>query len=232
MKRVNQSININTFEDVQRELQNIRKLFIDIGYYNGSGSPENVVYAELGAIYRDTSSGRIYQKVSNNGGRSGWERLGIEPGTVKAYAGSTIPSGWLDCDGEAISRTVNADLFNAIGTTWGAGDGSTTFNKPDFRSATLRGVGTPTIFTSNDAVTLAQTIDDQMQGHYHDPPGTATDFYVKGGTGQIDNIKGSASGIRHQTTTGVPVEDGTNGTPRTGLETTGKARGVYWIIKT
>ena len=47
------------------------------------------------------------------------------------FAGNTIPAGWLLCDGSAVSRTDYAKLFGAIGTTWGAGDGSTTFNLPN-----------------------------------------------------------------------------------------------------
>ena len=49
-------------------------------------------------------------------------------GAVVAYSGSNEPSGWLICDGRAISRTSYSNLFNVIGTTYGAGDGSTTFN--------------------------------------------------------------------------------------------------------
>lgn len=52
-------------------------------------------------------------------------------GMVAPYAGKTAPSGWLKCDGSAISRTTYAALFNVIGTTYGAGDGSTTFNLPN-----------------------------------------------------------------------------------------------------
>ena len=54
-------------------------------------------------------------------------------GEIKAYAGLTIPSGWLECDGSAISRETYAELFNAIGTLWGDGDGSTTFNLPNLK---------------------------------------------------------------------------------------------------
>ena len=54
-------------------------------------------------------------------------------GTTQDFAGGTPPPLWLLCDGSAVSRTTYADLFGAIGTTWGAGDGSTTFNLPDFR---------------------------------------------------------------------------------------------------
>lgn len=52
-------------------------------------------------------------------------------GTIKAYGGATAPVGWLVCDGSAISRELYAELFGVIGTTYGAGDGSTTFNIPN-----------------------------------------------------------------------------------------------------
>lgn len=52
------------------------------------------------------------------------------PGIIVEYDGSTVPAGWLDCDGSAVSRKTYAALFNEIGTTYGAGDGSTTFNLP------------------------------------------------------------------------------------------------------
>ena len=54
----------------------------------------------------------------------------VQPGALMDYAMATVPSGWLVCDGQAVSRTTYAALFTAIGTTWGAGDGSTTFNVP------------------------------------------------------------------------------------------------------
>lgn len=54
-------------------------------------------------------------------------------GAVLEYAGSSAPAGWLLCAGQAVSRATYADLFTAIGTTYGVGDGSTTFNLPDLR---------------------------------------------------------------------------------------------------
>lgn len=59
---------------------------------------------------------------------------------VKLYCGTDVPTGWLICNGAAVSRTVYAALFAKIGTTFGAGDGSTTFNLPDFRGRTPVGV--------------------------------------------------------------------------------------------
>lgn len=64
----------------------------------------------------------------------------IPAGAVTAYAGNgSVPSGWLLCDGRAVSRTTYSKLFSAIGTIYGAGNGSTTFNIPDFRGKFLRG---------------------------------------------------------------------------------------------
>lgn len=54
-------------------------------------------------------------------------------GLVTAYGGSSAPSGWLLCDGSAVSRTTYAALFAIIGTVFGAGDGSTTFNLPNLK---------------------------------------------------------------------------------------------------
>jgi microcystin-dependent protein len=63
----------------------------------------------------------------------------VPPGTVVAFGGETPPSGWLVCDGQEISRTQYAELFSAIGTVHGEGDGLTTFNLPDYRGRFLRG---------------------------------------------------------------------------------------------
>lgn len=64
---------------------------------------------------------------------------GFRPGQVGFFARATAPTGWLKCNGAAISRSVYADLFAEIGTAFGAGDGVTTFNLPDARGEFLRG---------------------------------------------------------------------------------------------
>ena len=63
-------------------------------------------------------------------------------GMIFAYAGASAPTGFLLCDGSAVSRTTYAGLFSLIGTTYGAGDGSTTFNVPDLRGRFAIGAGT------------------------------------------------------------------------------------------
>lgn len=63
----------------------------------------------------------------------------VPPGTIIHYAGRTVPSGWLICNGANVSRTDYAALFAAIGTTYGAGDGSTTFGLPNLNGRFLEG---------------------------------------------------------------------------------------------
>lgn len=60
-------------------------------------------------------------------------------GTINAFGGSTEPTGWLFCYGQAVSRTTYAALFTALGTAFGTGDGSTTFNLPDLRGRVVVG---------------------------------------------------------------------------------------------
>lgn len=66
----------------------------------------------------------------------------VLPGTILSYGGVTLPAGYLPCDGSLVSRAVYSDLFSAIGTTWGPGDGSTTFQLPDLRGRSPLGSGT------------------------------------------------------------------------------------------
>lgn len=63
----------------------------------------------------------------------------VPPGTIISYGNSNIPLGFLTCNGAEVSRSAYAALFTAMGTTYGAGNGSTTFNLPDFRGEFLRG---------------------------------------------------------------------------------------------
>ena len=73
--------------------------------------------------------------------------MAVPVGCVFPYAGSTAPTGWLFCNGQAVSRTVESQLFAVLGTTYGAGNGTTTFNIPDLRSRVVMGkdtAGSPT----------------------------------------------------------------------------------------
>lgn len=77
-------------------------------------------------------------------------------GSLLMYAATTAPTGWLLCDASTVSRTTYSVLFGVIGTTYGAGDGSTTFTLPDFRGRSPVGSGTGTA-TGATAMTLGST---------------------------------------------------------------------------
>lgn len=63
----------------------------------------------------------------------------VSVGTVMAWPMSSIPTGWLECDGTAVSRTTYSSLFSVLSTSYGTGDGSTTFNLPNYKDYFLRG---------------------------------------------------------------------------------------------
>lgn len=92
-----------------------------------------------GGSYREVSYAALpsspYSEVAYNA-------YAIPAGTIIAFAGPVekIPSGWLFCDGRAYSRTTYKKLYDAIGTCWGTGNGTTTFNVPDCRGLFLRGL--------------------------------------------------------------------------------------------
>jgi microcystin-dependent protein len=101
---------------------------------NTSAVPSTLEHGELGLNYAD---GKIFYKNNSNvivefsgAGGGGTE---MPTGSLTQFAGSTAPAGWLSCDGANVSRTTYAALFAIIGTTYGAGDGSTTFGLPNMK---------------------------------------------------------------------------------------------------
>lgn len=101
-----------------------------------------------------------------------WRHIGSPVGTVEMQAGGAIPPGWLLCNGQAVSRTTYAALYAYLGDTWGAGDGSTTFNVPDLRQKFPLGVAASG--TGNALGATGGSIDHRHTGPSHahpvDPP--------------------------------------------------------------
>lgn len=83
-------------------------------------------------------------------------------GLIFPYAGSSAPTGFLLCDGSAVSRTTYAELFALIGITYGAGDGSTTFNVPDLRGSVIIGAGTRVRAMAFDGASGVDPTTDQI----------------------------------------------------------------------
>lgn len=87
------------------------------------------------------------------------------PGAVMPFARATAPTGWLKANGAAVSRTTYNALFTAIGTTFGIGDGSTTFNLPDMRGEFVRGLDDGRGVDAGRAIGSAQA--DMLKSHTH-----------------------------------------------------------------
>lgn len=86
-------------------------------------------------------------------------------GTIDVFAKSTVPTAnWLACDGSAVSRTTYAALFAIIGTTFGVGDGSTTFNLPDLRGKSPIGAGTLAFAASQGGDTVSDAPSTTLTG--------------------------------------------------------------------
>jgi len=83
---------------------------------------------------------------------------GIPTATIVPWSDSSVPTGFLECDGSAVSRSTYADLFAIVGTTYGSGDGSTTFNVPDLQDNVAVGKsGTKNLASTGGANTVAAT---------------------------------------------------------------------------
>ena len=167
-------------------------------------------------------------------------------GSIVAYTVSTSPDGWLICDGSGVSRVVYAQLFTVIGTTFGTGDGSGTFNLPNYQGAFLRGTGTngsysgPALNSSQNHATQTHThtassvvtdpghthsqttINDDFNNSGTNPPGFTAD---SAGSRTWNNINSNTTGITVATT----VANST--TNVNANETRPYNFGVYWIIK-
>ena len=94
----------------------------------GTTAENNLFTGALAEATYDTSRKEL--RV-HDGSTVGGKVVSAPTGMITPFGGSTAPEGWLVCDGSAISRTDYADLFAVIGTTYGDGDGSSTFNLPE-----------------------------------------------------------------------------------------------------
>lgn len=160
MNRLNESRVLELIEWRVKQIE--RKLFegeqlSDLADVDTSGAGEGDVLTFLSGLWSPAAPGA---------------GADIPTGVFVPFGGSSAPTGFLLCNGAAVSRTVYDDLFAVIGTVYGAGDGSTTFNLPDVRGRTVIGAGqgpglsTRTLGTSLGTETHQLTIA-QMPTHSH-----------------------------------------------------------------
>lgn len=116
-------------------------------------------------------------------------------GTVITFAASTVPNGWLECNGSQISRSVYSALFTAISTTYGSGDGSTTFNLPDLRGYFIRGWDNGRGVDSGRTFGTQQA--DALKDHTHNLPGylmvAGSDFSTGGNNDRGGSVTGNVT---------------------------------------
>ena len=162
----------------------------------------------------------------------------LPAGCIMPYAGTAAPTGWLACQGQAVSQTTYAALFAAIGTTWNTtGEGAGNFRLPDLRGMFVRGTGTNATGSSSGAVgpSVGAYAADTYLNHSHavTDPGHAhtitTGTRTGDGNGADYWITGSSNTRNaNSNTTGLTVNTSTTG----GTETKPKNYGVLYIIKT
>jgi microcystin-dependent protein len=150
----------------------------------------------------------------------------LPAGAVQAFAMNNAPAGWLAADGTAVSRSTYAALFAAIGTTYGAGDGSTTFALPDLRGIFVRGSGSQTISGITYNKTFAAKEGDAFQGHQHGKGWVNSTASIGASLDVLISPNSATTGTGYGSTS-----DGTNGTPRTASETRPANIALLYCIK-
>jgi len=187
----------------------------DILYYGASGAP-----TRLGA-----GTAGQYLKTNGPAANPTWAAVvSVPTGMVGPYAGATAPTGWLLCGGQAVSRTTYADLFAVIGTQYGAGDGTTTFNVPDVQGRVIAGKDDMSGTSADrltaevsgiDGDTLGATGGDQhMQRHDHpitDPGHTHPNSFNSFAPFNVGSNGNGQFGSTGSSTTGITIADAGEG---------------------
>ncbi|MEC8518599.1 MAG: tail fiber protein [Pseudomonadota bacterium] len=142
-------------------------------------SPTEPANKFAGLFWFDTTNDELKFRNEAN---DGWIVLGkfqnnanvaaTPSGAILQFAGSTAPDGWLICNGQTVSRTTYANLFAAISTTYGAGNGSTTFSIPDLRGRVPVGAGqgaglTNRVLAATGGQQSAALSESQIPTHHH-----------------------------------------------------------------
>ena len=193
---------------------------------NASDQSKIKIYDSKTDMDTDISNIAENEIVATKAGESEGANLWFS-GIIIPFGGTTAPTGWLICDGRAISRADYASLFSAIGTAFGTGDGSTTFNIPDLREATVKGAGLTGLSNDHydsDGIAVGEFVEDRVQEHTH-----ALRNYNAGATQTGYTVGTGEKGYTGNAFTYKNGQYGSEG--RYGDTTEVKAVGVNFIIK-
>ena len=180
---------------------------LPIRFQDSSGAPfvalkspasvsSNVTFTLPGA---DGSNGQMLQ-TNGSGALSFTTVQGVPSGSVFCMAVATVPSGYLECNGAAVSRTTYSVLFAVIGTAYGSGNGSSTFNLPDLRGEFVRGFDNGKGTDSGRSIATSQSAQNAQHNHSISVSGTTSDP-TPTLTGDVRRIsegyraQGTASGV-------------------------------------
>jgi microcystin-dependent protein len=145
-------------------------------------------------------------------GATGATGDGITAGAITMFAGSSAPSGYLLCDGTAVSRVTYATLFTVTSTTYGAGDGVTTFNVPDLRTRVPVGKNATGTFATLGATGGAETVtltSAEIPAHTHSTPALSGTFTSGAMSANADHSHAnSVASTAYERNAGVPAGSG------------------------
>jgi len=178
---------------------------LPIRFQDSSGAPfvalkspasvsSNVTFTLPGA---DGSNGQMLQ-TNGSGALSFTTVSGVPSGSVFCMAVATVPSGYLECNGAAVSRTTYSVLFAVIGTAYGTGNGSSTFNLPDLRGEFVRGFDNGKGTDNGRSIATSQSASNASHNHSISLSGTTSNKSLTGNVRKISETfagAGTVSGV-------------------------------------
>jgi microcystin-dependent protein len=197
---------------------------------NGTSTPSFVAPGTSGNLL--TSNGTTWTSAA--------APAGTPTGGLVLWPTSSAPTGWLICDGSAVSRTTYSALYAVVGTVFGSGDGSTTFNLPNYAGRMPVGVnGTYTLASTGGSATTTIGLNN-LPPHDHDvndPKHHHTQIWTSGSNGTTTSGSGINPGASNTTdsATGLTVKTTqASGAafPNNAMTTISPYLGIYFIIKT
>jgi len=215
-------------------LQNSTSVAITGGTLTGTSvtGMTDITIADGGTGASDASGARtnldVYSKAEVDAGFGAV--ASVPSSAIMPFARSTAPTGWLECDGSAVSRTTYSVLFGIVSTTYGSGNGTTTFNLPDLRGEFIRGWDHGKGTDSGRALGSSQT--DALSSHTHTviDPGHKHAIgvsYIGSGNSSTGGYAGNGSNL-DTTTSGTGITIAATG----GIETRPRNFAFMYCIKT